>query len=189
MDNPKIYFKAYKSELNDLLNDELFDSIKNLKNIIMDKYINSSNIFICGNGGSGANANHIENDFIFGVRNNSIINGIKIESLNSNNSVITCLANDVGYSEIFTEQLKNKCNKKDLLIVLSGSGNSPNILSALNYTNDNNIDNFSILGFDGGEALNLSKNYIHIKSNSMQIVEDVQMIIFHYLINIIKSKN
>ena len=188
MEKSKDLFLSYGSELSGLLDISLYSKILNLLDLITHKQNEGRRIFICGNGGSGANANHIENDFIYGIRNKKYPYGINIESLNSNNSVITCLANDVGYSEIFTEQIKNKANKEDLLIVLSGSGNSKNIISALKYTNTNNIDNFAILGFDGGQALKLSKSSIHIKSNSMQIVEDIQMIIFHFMTNILKHR-
>ena len=101
------------------------------------------NIFICGNGGSGGNAIHIAIDFIYGagITNNS---GLKIEALTSNQSVITCLANDLGYENIFSEQLKVKATENDILIILSGSGNSKNVLKAIEIGNIEN-ENFCIV--------------------------------------------
>ena len=133
-------------------------------------------IFICGNGGSAANANHIEIDLL----NNKKL-PINISSLNSNSSVITCLANDYGYENIFSKQIENKGKKGDLLILLSGSGNSKNIINAVKVANKLNINTFGIFGYDGGKAIKLVQNQIHINSFDMQICEDIQMILFHFV--------
>ena len=149
-----------------------------LLDLIVDQWRNEFNIYLIGNGGSGSNANHIANDFLYGA---GITNekGIKVESLVSNSAVLSCLANDVGYESIFSEQLKVKASKNDLLIALSGSGNSPNIIKALNEAKKINMKTFAILGFDGGEAKKIVNNFIHFPLNDMQVVEDLQMFIFH----------
>ena len=100
---------------------------------------------------------------------------------------MTCLANDTGYENIFKYQLKSKAKKGDLLIVLSGSGNSKNVLEALIYANKNQINTFSILGYDGGKCKKISKNFIHINVNDMQISEDMQLVIFHMCMKILSK--
>ncbi len=154
---------------------------------ILKKYWKSKkNIFICGNGGRAANANHICNDLIYGISKKNK-HGLNIESLCSNSSVMTCLANDTGYENIFKYQLISKAKKGDLLIVLSGSGNSNNVLKALMYANKSKINTFSILGYNGGKCKKISKDYIHIKVNDMQLSEDMQLVIFHMCMKILSK--
>lgn len=174
----KSLIRLYKENYISCINEDVELKIQNLIDLIMDQWKNSFNIYIIGNGGSGANASHIANDFLYGsgITNNC---GIKVESLVSNSAIISCLANDVGYEYIFSEQLKVKASKNDLLIVLSGSGNSPNIIQALNQANKMNMKTFGILGYDGGKAINLMENFIHFPLHDMQVVEDLQMFIFH----------
>ena len=138
-------------------------------------------IYICGNGGSAANALHIANDLIYGVRNNNkdLYKTAKIEALPANSSVVTCLANDIGYERIYSYQLECKGVKDDILICLSGSGNSDNIYNALNTANKIGMETFSILGFDGGKCKSISKNSIHFCIDDMQIAEDTQLIVMH----------
>ena len=118
----------------------IFYNIEILSKEILKVWNSQNNIFICGNGGSSANAQHIANDFIYGVgiskekiQNN--IKGLKIEALTSNANIITCLANDIGYENIFSYQLSVKAKEGDLIIVLSGSGNSSNVVNALKFAN------------------------------------------------------
>jgi D-sedoheptulose 7-phosphate isomerase len=134
-------------------------------------------LYLCGNGGSAANAIHITNDFIFGAEPKG--NSIRAEALSANSSVLTCLGNDIGYENIFSHQLKVKANSGDMLIVLSGSGNSANILSALEQANVQGLTTVAILGFDGGKAKTMADIVFHFDINDMQISEDLQVIIGH----------
>lgn len=154
------------------------EKINKLSKHILNKWENNNTIFIIGNGGSGANALHIANDFLYG---SGIANkkGINVEALVSNSSVITCLANDVGYDSIFSEQIKVKAKKNDLLIILSGSGNSKNILKAIKIAKKMEVFTFGVIGFDGGEAKKILDDFIHYEIDDMQVVEDLQMFTFH----------
>lgn len=154
------------------------NKIKFLADSMLDAAKNKKNIFFCGNGGSAGNANHLANDFLFGAGKFNKC-GIRVESLASNTSVITCLANDIGYDEIFSEQLRVKGNKDDILILLSGSGNSSNIIKAIETADKLKIRTFAILGFDGGKAKKLVQYPIHFNINDMQISEDMQLIVGH----------
>ena len=131
---------------------------------------------------SGANAVHIANDLLYGIGANSantIINGLSIESLVSNQAVVTCLANDIGYENIFSFQLDVKAAPNDLLIVLSGSGNSQNIINVLETASRKKIKTFAIVAFEGGRCKDIADEFIHIKENNMELAEDAQMIIFN----------
>jgi D-sedoheptulose 7-phosphate isomerase len=136
-------------------------------------------VFLCGNGGSAANAMHIANDLLYGIAMKGT--GMRVSALPSNGSVVTCLANDLGYDEIFSRQLKVHGEAGDILIVLSGSGNSPNVVKALEQARSLRMKSFAILGYTGGKCLQLADVPIHFSVNDMQICEDLQLIVGHML--------
>ena len=182
----KNYFKLkadkYISDLKLCLNKEVLNATELLAQEIKDVWINQKNIYICGNGGSAANAIHIANDFQYGIGACGLepkVPGVNIEALAANSAVISCLANDTGYENIFSNQLEVKGKDGDLLIALSGSGNSPNIIKAIEKANSLNMNTFSILGYDGGICKKISKMPIHINIRDMQIAEDCQLILSH----------
>jgi len=170
--------EKYKKNIEYHLSKLDISKIAKLEKILLAAWKNNNKVFLCGNGGSAGNANNIANDLLHVVTKNNN-KGINAESLTANPSVITCLANDEGYENIFTEQLKTKAKKKDVLIVFSGSGNSKNIINAISYANKNKIKTIAIVGFDGGRAKKIANLCIHIKVNDMQISEDFQTIIMH----------
>ncbi len=170
--------KNYKNNLVNLLNSEAIKLVSVLATDLKKAWENGNKVFICGNGGSAANAIHLANDFIFGINPHDGI-GMKVEALTANPAIITCLANDIGYDLIFAHQLKVKANKDDILIVLSGSGNSKNILEVIKVANEMGIKSFGIIGFSGGEAKKLLTVPMHFEINDMQVSEDLQMIVGH----------
>jgi D-sedoheptulose 7-phosphate isomerase len=172
--------KKYISDLRDAFDyidwlsvDKLYDDIKNC-------WVNKRNVFFCGNGGSAGNAMHIVNDFLYGIAK-SHGKGLSAIALSANPSILTCLANDIGYENIFSEQLAVHARKDDVLVVLSGSGNSSNIINVLKTAKLKKIKSHAIVAFDGGESKNLADNSIHLKINDMQIAEDSQLIICHII--------
>ena len=155
-------------------------TLDNFYKILKNCNLKRRKIYICGNGGSAANANHIANDFMLGINKKKI--GLPIISLCSNVPVITCIANDIKFDQVFSNQINTLCKKNDVLIVLSGSGNSKNIVNAIQSAKKKNMYIFGMLGFNGGKAKKLIKNYIHFNINDMQISEDLQMICANYLL-------
>lgn len=139
---------------------------------------NKGKLFICGNGGSAANAIHLANDFNYGIDRKSGI-GMRVEALTANAAVVTCIGNDVGYDAIFSQQLRVKADAGDVLLAFSGSGNSQNILSAVEVGNELGMKTFAILGFSGGQCLQKVQVPIHFPVDDMQIAEDLQMIVGH----------
>jgi D-sedoheptulose 7-phosphate isomerase len=177
----------YSTRLIETIKQDKYSEINSLYKKLFLTWKNKKTIYICGNGGSAGNANHIANDLIFaaGKKNKK---GLKVESLASNPAILTCLANDIGYENIFSEQLKVKGAKGDLLILLSGSGNSKNIINAIKMAKKLDILTLAILGFNGGKCKKIVDEYIHYQINDMQISEDMQMIVFNMCIQELMKK-
>ncbi len=145
-----------------------------------DCWRNGRQVFICGNGGSAGNAMHLANDFLYGI-SKTRGSGLRVNALPANSSVLTCLANDEGYDEIFSLQLAVQGRPGDVLIVLSGSGNSPNILKALAQAKTTGLRTYAILGYTGGKAKAMADVAIHFPVDDMQISEDLQLIAGHMI--------
>ena len=149
---------------------------------LYNAWVQRRHIFICGNGGSAANAIHIANDLLYGVGacgSPPIVPGMNVDALPSNSGIITCLANDTGYENIYSTQLEAKANKEDLLIALSGSGNSKNIINAIVVAKKIGMKSIAILAYNGGKCRDIADLPIHFPINDMQIAEDIQLIIGH----------
>ena len=123
---------------------------------------------------------HLANDFLYGV-SKTHGPGLRVNALSSNPAVITCLANDEGYDAIFALQLAVQARKNDVLIVLSGSGNSPNIVKALEQARRMGLRSYAILGYQGGKAKALADVPIHFEVEDMQLAEDLQLVVGHML--------
>ena len=180
MNDFKKFAQVYFNKLENQMRHISLEDVELFAKALLNAWENKKQVFIFGNGGSAGNAIHLANDFLYGV-GKGVLPGLKIHALPSNSAVLTCLANDEGYESIFTEQLKALSNPGDLAISFSGSGNSENIIQALQWSNDNNIETYAILGFDGGKAKKIAKHVIHTEINDMQISEDFQMIVGHLL--------
>ena len=137
-------------------------------------------IYLCGNGGSAGNAIHLANDFTYGAGVKRGI-GLRIEALPANASVLTCLANDIGYDKVFSEQLRVKAEAGDVLVVLSGSGNSPNVVKALEMGNELGMTTLAIVAYEGGRCKELAQHPMHFPIHDMQVAEDLQLIVGHMI--------
>lgn len=174
------FFSAYSRRLQDLLQAANWDRVAWLAQDLLDCWKSGRSVFLCGNGGSAANAMHLANDFLYGV-SKTHGSGLRVNALSSNSAVITCLANDEGYDAIFALQLAVQARKDDVLIVLSGSGNSPNIVKALEQARKMGLRSYAILGYRGGEAKALADVPIHFEVEDMQLAEDLQLVVGHML--------
>ena len=170
--------KTYASNLTAVLENQDWNNVEVLAHDIYRAWIEGKNLFLCGNGGSAGNAIHLANDFLYGV-GQDLVPGIKVEALSANPSVLTCLANDIGYDEIYSTQLAAKASIGDVLVILSGSGNSPNVIKALEKGHQLGMETYAILGYSGGVCLGLAKAAIHVPVDDMQIAEDMQLIVGH----------
>ena len=177
---PGSLFADYTSRFSTVLKDFDWSPVEKLAYDLRDCWQTGRQVFFCGNGGSGGNANHLANDFLYAL-SKTPGSGLRVHSLSSNPSVITCLANDEGYDQVFSLQLAVLSRKGDVLITFSGSGNSPNILKALEEAKTVGMTSYAVLGFSGGKAKALADVPIHFAVNDMQIAEDAQMVIGHMI--------
>lgn len=171
--------RDYTSKLTQALGMKAMQRVPALAAALRDAWQAKRSVFLCGNGGSAGNAVHLANDMLYGVGLNNRRGGLKVEALSANAAVLTCLANDIGYDRIYSEQLRVKAEADDVLIVLSGSGNSSNVVKALEMGNQIGMKTFAILAFDGGRCRSLAQHAIHFPIDDMQIAEDLQLTIGH----------
>ena len=170
----------YSNRLQDILATADWSGVGLLGKDMLRCWQEKRQVFFCGNGGSAGNAIHLANDFLYGIAKKTGC-GLKVHALSANPAVMTCLANDVGYESIFSEQLAVQAQSGDLLIALSGSGNSPNIVRAIEQAKTIDVQSYAILGFSGGQCKELADVSIHFPVNDMQIAEDLQLIVGHML--------
>ncbi|MCS7025947.1 MAG: SIS domain-containing protein [Bryobacteraceae bacterium] len=137
-------------------------------------------IFVCGNGGSAATASHFVCDMVKGASFNRQ-KRFRIQALTDSMPTITAYSNDVAYEAVFVEQLKNFARPGDLVMGISGSGNSPNVLRAIEYANSIGCETIGLTGRDGGKLAALSKLNIHVPNPHMGRIEDAHMIICHMI--------
>ena len=170
----------YANELSSLLGSFDWSGVVQLGKDMQECWLAGRQVFFCGNGGSAGNAIHLANDFLYGIGKRTGA-GLKVQALSANPAVMTCLANDISYDYIFSEQLAVLADVGDLLVVLSGSGNSPNILRVLEQASSMGVKSFAILGYSGGKSKSLADFSIHFPINDMQIAEDMQLVVGHML--------
>lgn len=154
-------------------------------NIIHKTIKKKNTIFICGNGGSGSIASHALCDW---MKRLAPYAKCKMYDLTSNKSLISAISNDISYDNIFVHQLEILSKTGDIFIAISSSGNSKNIIKALNYTKKNKIKSISILGFNGGKAKKLSDVSIHFKTEKYEHHEDIAQIIMHNIFLSLKER-
>lgn len=176
--NGQAHFADYSRRLQEALAAADWLSVNQLAQATLESWQKGSRVFLCGNGGSAGNAIHLANDLLYGIAKTTG-GGLKVMALAANSAVLTCLANDVGYDHIFSEQLAVQAEKGDLLIALSGSGNSGNIVRVLEQASVMGVRSFAILGFSGGKSKQLADVAIHFPVDDMQIAEDLQLIVGH----------
>jgi D-sedoheptulose 7-phosphate isomerase len=145
-------------------------------------------VFLCGNGGSGSNSSHFCEDLGKGtLRREDFENDrkkrLRVLSLTDNTPYILAWGNDEGFDRIFVEQLKNLARPGDLLIGISGSGNSPNVLRAIEWANRNGLKTFGCTGFSGGKLRTLAQQGLHVPLDDMGIVESIHLTAFHWVVD------
>ena len=178
------FSKNYFSRINKIISNINLKEIKKIEDEFIDLYKKNSTLYVFGNGGGAATAMTMANDLGIDIQKKTKLKKtFKIISLNDNSSVITAIANDVGYEEVFLNQLKIHFKKNDKILIFSASGNSENLLRAAKWVRKKGGNVISILGFDGGRLKKLSNCCLHIKTEKGEYgpVEDLQLMINHIL--------
>ena len=173
----------YFQDLTTLLGQVDPGEVDALLEALLDAYHKKRFVFIVGNGGSAANASHLCEDLGKGtLRDFEGQKRLKVMSLTDNVPYILAWANDEGYERIFVEQLKNFAEPGALLIAISGSGNSANVLRAVEYANAHGMATFGMTGYDGGQLQRIAQQSLHVPSHNMGAVEAVHGVVLHYLV-------
>jgi D-sedoheptulose 7-phosphate isomerase len=156
--------------------------------VIRRKYADGRKIITCGNGGSASTASHYITDW---NKMGNLSTGEKFRgvSLCDNIGLITAYANDISYDEVFVGQLKAIMDEGDLVVAVSGSGNSPNVVKAVEYANAHGGDTLAIVGYDGGAVKRAAKHCFHVPSFDMQLCEDVHLMFGHWVMKTICSRH
>jgi D-sedoheptulose 7-phosphate isomerase len=163
-------------------------AVRTLADAIYECYEHRRTLFIIGNGGSGSNASHFCEDLGKGTLrredfDNDAKKRLRVLSLTDNSPYILAWGNDEGFDRVFLEQLKNLANPGDLLVAISGSGNSPNILRAVEWANKHDLKTFGCTGFGGGKLRSLAQHCLHVDLDDMGIVESVHLTAFHWIVD------
>jgi len=182
----KKQINGYLEKLTNTINAMDTNAVETCANILLDAYENEKRIFICGNGGSAATASHFACDINKGV-SYGLEKRFKVIPLTDSLSTITAYTNDVDYDAIFVEQLKNFFQEGDVIIGISGSGNSQNVLNAMDYVNANGGITIGWTGFSGGKLKQISKYSVNANIDDMQVSEDIHMILTHLMMKTLRK--
>lgn len=178
----KSYIEMEKAVLDSLS----AESISAVMNILEDARLKGKRIFICGNGGSASTASHFECDFNKGISYDQKVK-YDFECLSDNVPMMMAIANDIGYDDVFVVPLRNKLKDGDIVIGISGSGNSENVIKAIEYGNEAGAETIALVGYDGGRLKGIAKHHIHVCVDNIQIVEDIHLVLNHMMMFILSG--
>lgn len=184
----KEFLRDYSSEITKGFKSINIEEIEKIAELINNTVKQGYTIFSCGNGGSSAISEHFVCDFLKGASTDTSIQPI-IHSFTSNTPTLTAVANDISYEEVFSFQLQKYASSEDILISISSSGNSPNILKSIETAKDIGMKTISLVGFDGGKAKEISDYCIHIETDNYGIAEDLHQSLMHILAQYIRLIN
>jgi D-sedoheptulose 7-phosphate isomerase len=171
-------FAAYFERVSETLKQVDLSAVERLVQLLLEAREAGNTVFIFGNGGSGATASHVTGDFLKGI-SYDLEKRFRVQCLNDNVSGMMAISNDLNYGEIFVEQLKAFLRTGDVVIGISGSGNSVNVVKALEYAKVSGAQTVAFCGYKGGKIKDLADLVIHAPINDMEITEDIHIIIFH----------
>ena len=180
------YFDAYASEVTKALASIDHAVLERVMRVLTQTIKRDGHIYVCGNGGSAAISNHLQCDYAKGISTGTDLRP-RVQSLSTNIEIITAIANDIEYAEIFVYQLSRTARDGDTLIAISASGNSENICRALRWARENGLTTIALTGFDGGTATKLANVTIHIAAENYGVVEDVHQSVMHILAQYIRK--
>lgn len=164
--------RDYLSKVIDAIQGLELDMVDRAVDLVTKTLMSGKTIFTCGNGGSSATASHFVNDWTKGLNGLGQSN-FKAYCLGDNFPIVSAIANDLSFESIFSEQIERLATSEDLLVVVSGSGNSRNIIKALESARKRSVKTVGVLGYDGGQAKSLVDEMFWVRSHDMQVVEDV----------------
>jgi len=180
------YFPAYADELASAAKTVDGAALDEAAEVLLAAYVGDRTVFSCGNGGSAAIANHTQCDHIKGVRAKTGL-APRVVSLSNNVELMTAIANDLAYQDLFAYQLQSHARPGDVLVAISSSGRSPNIVHALEYARDSGLRTIALTGFDGGDARKIADVAIHVECANYGVIEDVHQSVMHALAQFVQQ--
>ncbi len=186
MEEAGTYGEAYFVESHEAARSVEPTSLHRAATVLANAYARGAVVFACGNGGSASVANHLQCDHLKGIQADTPLQP-RVVSLTSNIEILTAIANDLCYEDVFVYQLQAQARAGDVLVVISSSGNSPNIVRALVWAHEQGLDTIALTGFDGGQASVLAGVSVHVDSKNYGVVEDTHQAIMHLLAQYIRQ--
>ena len=180
---------SYVTNLISVISSVEHEKINSIVEVLLNARMNNKTIFIAGNGGSAATASHMVTDFMYSSKITDP--KLKVYSLNENTSVLTATGNDKGFDEVFSRQLENLASNGDVLILISASGNSINLLNCLSLCEKKNLTTIGLTGFDGGSLKSKVNISLHVQTEmgAYGIVEDTHMVVGHIITELLKVQS
>ena len=183
-----LHIAPYIQRLHEELDRVAADEVQTWSDWLYEAWTNDKFVYIFGNGGSGTTATHMVEDLGKSTLRPSDLRDeskkrLKVLGLADNLGWILAVGNDVGYDQIFVQQLMNYGRPGDLVIAISGSGNSPNILAAVDWANRHDLRTFGLTGYDGGKLRQMAQRGMHVPLNDMGMVESIHLCFFHWVLN------
>jgi phosphoheptose isomerase len=185
-ENAATYFSAYAEETARAVASVDATAVAQAAAILLEAYTRGVTVFSCGNGGSASIANHLQCDHTKNVGKSTDLCP-RVMSLSVNIEVLTAIANDHAYADVFTHQLRSQSRPGDVLVAVSSSGRSANIVTALSWARDHGLRTISLTGFDGGEARTIADVSIHVNGTNYGVIEDLHQAIMHALAQYIRQ--
>jgi len=184
----KDFYLEYVNQKNDLLQKINFKELDKIINLLKKCFKNNNIVYTCGNGGSSSLADHFTCDFIKQSNNQTNLK-VKSISLTSNFSLISAIANDINFNQIFSFQIEKLCKKNDVLFLFSVSGNSQNLVEAIKKAKKIGVKTVSFTGFNGGKLSKMSDLNLNFPIANFGIAEDCHISIMHYLSQYLRNIN
>ena len=185
--NTATFLNDYAKQVADQLLRTNFGTLAAIADVIFQTKKSGARIYIAGNGGSAATASHMANDLVKGARVKDHT-GFRAICLNDSTPIVTCLANDFSYEDIYSIQLQTFADKGDVFIVYSGSGNSPNIVSGVRTARELGLTTVAFTGRDGGKIRDLCDYVLIAPTESMEQLEDMHMLYEHALVTVLREQ-
>ncbi len=181
-------YRSYLDRLHAELDRVDADQVRRWADLVYQAWVEERFVYILGNGGSGTTATHMSEDLGKSTLHQSDLadetkKRLKVMSLTDNLGWILALGNDVGYDQIFVQQLMNYGRAGDLVIAISGSGNSPNVLRAVEWGNRHGLTTLGLTGYGGGKLRGLAQHNVHVPLDDMGMVESIHLCLFHWVLN------
>lgn len=180
------YFGAYLEESVRAAGSIDLEALERAAAILLKAYSSGAAVFSCGNGGSASVANHLQCDHTKGVRTDTDLTP-RVTSLSTNVELLTAIANDLAFDQVFTYQLQSQARPGDVLVAISSSGCSPNIVNALSFAHANDIRTIALTGFTGGDLKSIADVVIHVDCTNYGVIEDMHQAIMHAIAQFVRQ--